>query len=42
MPLKVCTGATWRDLPKRYPPYQTCHEMSCSLMDTDRPALHLL
>src|SRR5215204_619730 len=19
------TGAPWRDLPKRYPPYQTCH-----------------
>ncbi len=19
------TGATWRDLPERYPPYQTCH-----------------
>jgi transposase len=19
------TGAPWRDLPRRYPPYQTCH-----------------
>ena len=19
------TGAPWRDLPERYPPYQTCH-----------------
>ena len=21
----LCTGAPWRDLPERYPPYQTCH-----------------
>jgi len=21
----VKTGARWRDLPKEYPPYQTCH-----------------
>ena len=22
------TGAPWRDLPRRYPPYQTCHRRS--------------
>ena len=21
----LCTGAPWRDLPKKSPPYQTCH-----------------
>ncbi len=21
----LCTGAPWKDLPERYPPYQTCH-----------------
>src|SRR5512142_3344186 len=21
----LCTGAQWRELPDRYPPYQTCH-----------------
>lgn len=23
--LSVRTGTPWRDLPKSYPPYQTCH-----------------
>jgi transposase len=21
----LCSGARWKDLPERYPPYQTCH-----------------
>ena len=25
IPWIVKTGARWRDLPKEYPPYQTCH-----------------
>lgn len=30
----VKTGARWRDLPKEYPPYQTCHRRFQQWVDT--------
>ena len=29
------TGAPWRDLPEKYPPYQTCHE-KCVVFNNGR------
>jgi transposase len=31
------TGAPWRDLPERYPPYQTCHRRFPTLERGGRP-----
>jgi transposase len=34
--LWVCrTGAPWKDMPARYPPYQTCHRRFQEWVDTD-------
>jgi transposase len=31
----LCTGARWKDLPERYPPYQTCHRRFQQWVDHD-------
>ena len=35
------TGAPWKDLPERYPPYQTCHRGLPDLRETHQGTLRL-